>query len=156
MRGKATVAAIALLLTAGCSTSSSKGVSSSAPPSAPTHTITGTYYAVLPGDPSKVATMFNCDPMASGRPVEVADQNGTTIGTATLGDFLGKSCLASFSVSGLPDATFYRVTIDGKAGPPFSAAQLEASGWKVDLMTDYRGTLIANPVASYSVPPASP
>lgn len=121
------VAVAVLLLLGGCH----KG-----PPSG--QTLTGTFTltpATARPDPCTPPTGFQ--DIAKGAPVTVKNESGATIGTGPLGDgaldATKKSCVFSFTVTGLPAATAYVIGVANRAGISFSAAELASKGWKVDL-----------------------
>jgi hypothetical protein len=79
-----------------------------------------------------------------GQPVTVKDENGTLLGTSSLGDADllsppgtdGSSfCRFPFSVSGVGDAQVYTIEIGrpGRRAISYPRADLEASGWQVGM-----------------------
>jgi hypothetical protein len=75
----------------------------------------------------------------SGTQVIVKDASGTIVGTSALGtgtevpppDSSSHACSFSFSVSSLPDASFYSVEVGHRGAQTFSKSQLEAMNWTV-------------------------
>lgn len=74
--------------------------------------------------------------VADGANVVVKDERDTTIGSATLKMLTGPEqstpCRFAFSVV-VPKASFYRVSIGGRAGPTVSYDDLVKSNWRWEL-----------------------
>jgi hypothetical protein len=82
-----------------------------------------------------------------GDPVLVANQSGATIGTgsldaATVGAPAGGNndvCAYSFTVSDLPAANFYAITVGSHGTQTYSLSQLKDAGWSVPLLLNGDG-----------------
>jgi len=104
-----------------------------------THTLSGDLQII---DTSQINTSFgSCDTsssgysdISSGGTVTVKNASGTTIGTGTLGDG-GTTCDFSFTVSGIPDSTFYSVYIGGpqRGAQTYSESKLISDNWNISL-----------------------
>jgi hypothetical protein len=76
--------------------------------------------------------------ISAGTSVTVKNQSGAVIGTGALGagtyasDGLS-SCEFPFTVSGVPGARFYTVEVSHRGGMTYSAADLAAKSYKVDV-----------------------
>jgi hypothetical protein len=73
-----------------------------------------------------------------GSNIVVKDGKGSVIATTalpsgTLGTGRFKPCLFSFTISDLPDADFYVVTIGRRGGPTFKHSELKAANWSMDM-----------------------
>jgi hypothetical protein len=67
--------------------------------------------------------------------VEVRDETDTLIGATTTGSDLQSddSCRVEFTVTDLPGARFYQITIGSHDAPAYSHVELQANGWHVEL-----------------------
>ena len=80
------------------------------------------------------------DDIRDGLEVAVTDAAGTVIGLGRLSSkpgedtFAGRrTCEYEFTVSGLPDASFYGVEVGHRGVVRFSAADLAQKGWAVEV-----------------------
>lgn len=111
-----------------------------------THTITGTLTLGDGSDPNSnnfySKGSGNCsgqsgyDDITQGAQVTVTDGGGNVLATSSLGlgDQIGSgfgSCRFSFTLTGVPDAAFYGVTISDRGTLNYSRAQMESAGWSV-------------------------
>jgi hypothetical protein len=115
----------------------------SIPASPRIHTIAGTLDVVtqalfgLPAGAScYVPTAYGGE--MNGDQVTVTDGSGSTLGVGTLtnGTVTGPGatiCEFSFTVSDVPDSSFYGVTVDGHSGPQYSKGQLQSANWAMSL-----------------------
>lgn len=75
--------------------------------------------------------------MRSGVDVTVRDAAGTIVGTARLAADsayrYGNGCRYLFTVGPLPDSGFYSVEVGRRGDLTYSAAELDAMGWRVEL-----------------------
>lgn len=71
--------------------------------------------------------------LRDGTSVSVSDGAGTLLATGHLKDGLQKmtGVTFNFTVSELPDADFYKVSIGGRGELPYSKSDLESAGWSV-------------------------
>ena len=119
------------------------GYATSAGDSSRTHTITGTLdvvtqalFGLSAGASCYVPTAYGGE--MNGDQVTASDGSGSTLGVGTLtnGTVTGSGatiCEFSFTVSDVPDASFYSVTIDGHSGPQYSKNQLHSANWAMSL-----------------------
>jgi len=114
------------LLVAACGNEPAGAAAES--PAAATHTLTGTMLSSGNG-----CDDYRYDYNTDHAPVQVMDESGTLIGTTTTSGDVGPLCTVTFSVSGLPTAKFYEVTIGTHQGPSYSYEELEASDWVIAL-----------------------
>jgi hypothetical protein len=71
--------------------------------------------------------------------VEVRDETDTLIGASNTGfDTTSSSgiCKVEFTVTGLPRAEFYQITIGTHGGPSYSLEEMEAANWHLELSLD--------------------
>lgn len=91
------------------------------------HTITGVLAANECGGFTQIANAT----------VEVTNESGTIIGSATTGGDMGihagYACSVDFSVTGVPYATFYQVKVGIHQGPSYSYSEMQSNGWTIDL-----------------------
>jgi hypothetical protein len=76
------------------------------------------------------------DDISDGTQVVVTNTNGTVIGQGSLESGSQKemvTCVYDFTVSGLPRATFYGVTVSHRGEQNYSFERLAQTGWKVRL-----------------------
>lgn len=142
-------ACLALALGATSSACSSSGRSGASlakktGTSAPsTHTLNGNFeviYGTASGsDGQSCLVPLGWGGEEAGDPVVVTNQSGTTIGTGTLedgtltGSGVELGCGFPFTVSGLPTATFYTVTVDNIGSNPLNLSTVEGDNWNVSL-----------------------
>jgi len=125
------------------------GACSPAAPATPAnHTITGTlsFRGFTASGATECTGAYSiADDLETGMQVVLLDEAGTTIGAAELtnagrdvvsdnthGD--GGRCTGAFSFAAVPDAAFYRVRLGVRTSEQYSKADLEASGWNLDLL----------------------
>ncbi len=111
----------------------------------PSHIITGSLklfgvgHISLRGYPPAICEgTGGYDDVRAGASIVVLNESGTTIGTVALppGAMAQRdtwACWFDFTLPGIPDAPFYSVKVNQRAGPTWSRAQMEANGWKVEL-----------------------
>jgi hypothetical protein len=76
------------------------------------------------------------DDVDAGASVVVTNEQGTVIGTGSLGlgsASPGGDCVFNFTVAGLPEGRFYGVEVSHRGKVTFSREQLEQDGWNVEL-----------------------
>jgi hypothetical protein len=75
------------------------------------------------------------DDIADGTEVQIANQAGTILATGVLRGGTGNldSCDFTFSVPGVPTASFYQIEVSHRGNVTFSKAQLERNHWEADL-----------------------
>jgi hypothetical protein len=108
-----------------------------------THTLNGNFDVIYgtasgaDGQPCVVPPGWGGE--EAGDPVVVTNQSNTTIGTGTLeagtltGSGVELGCGFPFTVSGLPTASFYTVTVDQVGSNPLSLSAVENDNWNVSL-----------------------
>jgi hypothetical protein len=71
----------------------------------------------------------------SGTEVTVSNENTTIIANGSLASVArsGYSCAWSFTINGVPKATFYQIEVSHRGKVQFSDAQLQAQNWAVAL-----------------------
>lgn len=72
--------------------------------------------------------------LREGAAIVVADERGTIIATAGLGQGVytaNYDCLFPFALIGVPDAAFYTIEVSHRGGLTYARAELEAIGWEV-------------------------
>jgi hypothetical protein len=121
---------LAAVLVVGCG-----GATPSPTPAA--HLITGSL-AVPVADLSDAAACSGAGGYSDiriGSSVVVTNDSGATIGAASLtgGTPTNPGCRFAFTVPNVPDAPFYSVKVNQRAGPTWSRAEMEANGWKIEL-----------------------
>ena len=124
---------------AACGSSLAHGTATSAPAS--TYTISGTFDLIdFTSASAGCVGQGGYADIAPGTQVKVTDQDGTLIGTGTLGAVTasgdGTTCAFPFTVTGLPHEAFYGVAVSHRGVQDYSFAQLEGNGWQVSLMLD--------------------
>ncbi len=126
---------IAALTALGACGSTAKAQSPATKPAPTTHTLTGVLQFGAP-----YGCVYNNDPfgLEGGQPITVTNQQGTTIGAATLGSTptlnpANGICPYHFTVTNLPNATFYSISVGTENPVTESLSQLEADGWHVIL-----------------------
>ncbi|GAC1375843.1 MAG: hypothetical protein NVSMB32_18620 [Actinomycetota bacterium] len=129
-QGRTTVVGMFLVgaaLLAGCQAASPSG-----------QTLTGTFTltsARIQEDPCKSPPGY--EDVAAGAAVTVKHESGATVGTGVLkagtADIAKRSCVYPFTVTGLPKATTYFIGVAKRGAISYSAADLAAKGYKVDL-----------------------
>lgn len=68
-------------------------------------------------------------------PVEVRNEKDELIGAGTTSSDVGTgpACLVEFSVSDVPSASFYQITIGTHRGPSYSRSKMQALDWHLEL-----------------------
>jgi hypothetical protein len=105
------------------------------------HTITG--HMVLSGSDAQLRLPVGsaCDgrggysDIDAGTPVSIANDAGKLIATGHLdaGSVVASlTCSFPFTIKGVPDSAFYRVTISHRGELSYSKAELSGKGWKVE------------------------
>jgi hypothetical protein len=106
------------------------------------HTLVGTFEVDFPTVSAQGSTGAACTvPIdygseGNGDQVQVSDGSGQTLGIGTLQDgrvVAENGCGFKFTVSGVPNTSFYGITIDGHHSPQYSESQLQGMGWHVGL-----------------------
>ena len=75
--------------------------------------------------------------ISDGTEVVVKNEAGTILGKGGLrwdgDDAVVNECVWTFEIPGVADAPFYELEIGRRDAPTYSRAEMEASGWTVDL-----------------------
>lgn len=68
--------------------------------------------------------------------VELRNENNKLIGSTTTGldqGTISGMCTVEFTISDVPKASFYQVTVGSHSGPSYSYQEMKSSGWRLDL-----------------------
>lgn len=76
---------------------------------------------------------YGYDDISVGSPVQVSDENGQTIGAASLGsgEVRDGACAFDYVISDLPDAGFYNVSVGRRGELTYSRSELEEKNWEL-------------------------